>query len=135
MTYTVHDPRLLFDAVIARLETQTSKPIGDSQAPSDTSTPYAVVYPLTDEPGEGPLDDPHQVANPAFQVTCVGDTREQAQWMQKEVRDALLGWSPTVAGFGTFPVHLLEGSGVLRNDAVQPPDFSSSDRFWVRLSS
>lgn len=134
MTYTAHDPRLLYDDLIDHLETSTGRPIGDAGEPSDTSTPYAIVYPLTDEPHEGPLNDPTQVVDDAFQVTCVGVSRREAQWMQKEVRDALLGWTPTVAGFGTFPVHLLSGSGVARDTAVSPPLFITSDRFTARLS-
>jgi hypothetical protein len=54
--------------------------------------------------------------------------------MQKEVRDALLGWVPAVAGFGTFPVQPLSGSGVTQDASVQPPVFITTDRFTARLS-
>jgi hypothetical protein len=134
VTYTAHDPRLLYDAIVSRLGTSTGRPIGDAGEPSDTSTPYAIVYPLIDEPHDGPLDDPTQVVDDAFQVTCVGVSRQQAQWMQKQVRDALLGWTPTVSGFGTFPVQLLSGSGTSRDTEVSPPLHFTSDRFTARLS-
>lgn len=134
MVYTAHDPRLLYNAIATRLASETSRAIGDAQAP-DGTLPYAIVYPLTDNPGEGPLSDPHQVANQVFQVTCVGANMDSAQVLQKNVRAALLGWAPTVAGFGTFPVHLLDGSGVLRDDNVQPPLFTTADRFVARVSS
>lgn len=134
MTYTAHDPRVLYDALIARLETETARPIGDAEAPADTTEPYAFVSPLIDEPSEGPLNDPTQVVDDAFQVTCVGESRRQAQWMQQKVRAALLGWIPTVAGVGTFPVQLLSGSGVTQDSSVEPPVFISTDRFTARLS-
>lgn len=134
MTYTAHDPRLLYDALIARLIAQTLRPIGDAAEPTSTALPYAIVYPLTDEPHDGPLNDPTQVTDDAFQVTAVGGSRRQAQWMQQAVREALLGWTPTVTGFGTYPVQLLTGSGLERNTAVEPPVFFTTDRFTARLS-
>ena len=134
MTYTAHDPRPLYDALVARLETATTRPIGDGEEPDDTTEPYAIVYSLSDEPPEGPLDDPTEVVGDAFQVTCVGSSRRQAQWMQQKVRAALLGWTPTVAGVGTFPIQPLTGSGVDRDTAVSPPVFFTTDRFIARLS-
>lgn len=134
MAYTAHDPRLLTNAVSTQVASVTGRPVGDAEAPTGT-LPYSVLYPLTDSPGEGALDDPHQVANEVFQVTCVGASMDSVQVLQKNVRTALLGWSPTVAGFGTFPIHLLDGSGVTRDDDVQPPVFVSTDRFVARVSS
>lgn len=134
MTYTAHDPRPLYDAIIARLIAQTTRPIGDAGEPTSTATPYAIVYSLSDAPGEGPLNDPTQVLDDAFQVTSVGVSRQQAQWMQQKVRAALLGWTPTISGVGTFPVQPLSSSGVDRDTAISPPVYFTTDRFTARLS-
>jgi hypothetical protein len=134
VTYTAHNPRLLYNAISARLASETGRSIGDAVAPEGADKPYAVVYPLTDGLGEGPLSDPHQVIDQVFQVSCVGHSMDSAQVLQHAVRSAILGWTPTVSGFGTFPIHLDSGSGVLRDDDVRPPVYFTSDRFTARLS-
>ena len=135
MTYTAHDPRLFYAPIVAQLAAATGKAIGEAAAPADVTTPYAVVYPLPDLGGEGPLTDPHQVVVWGFQVTGVGRTMEEATWMQHKIRAALLGWAPTVAGLGTTPIHLDSGSGILRDADVAPPLFYSTDRFAVHTSA
>lgn len=135
MAYTAHNPRLFFDAIVAQIATSTGKNVGEAQAPTNETVPYAVVYPLSDESAEGSLSNPVEIAVWAWQVTCVGSTLDQAQWMQHKVRVALLGWTPTVAGLGTTPVNLLDGAGVTRDDDIQPPLFYSTDRFLAYTSA
>lgn len=135
MAYTAYDPRLQTNAIIARLEDQTTRPVGDAQAPADTTRPYTVVYSLDDDPGEASQTDPHMVANPAFQVTSVGDTRDQAQWMQKQARDALLGWVPIVTGYRSGPVEGLLSGRIQRDPDIEPPLFSAVDRFTFRIQA
>jgi hypothetical protein len=67
-----------------------------------------------------------------FQVTAVGGDMDEAQWMQYEVRLALLGWSPTVTGWTFGPIRLDLPSGVLRDD--DGPVFYTTDRFFVFVS-
>ena len=131
MTYTVHDPRTIYDALLTRLASETGKNIGDTQAPTVVTLPYAVVYPLGDDPAErGVLGDPTQSTVVEFQVTSIGDTRDQAQWMANEVAVALSGWTPTVAGFSFGPISREDGADpVRRDDSVSPPLFYAADRY------
>lgn len=131
MAYTVWDPAPLWTAILTRLRTSTGKNIGEGEAPSNNTLPYAVFYPQEDEDSEGSLNDPLQAVTFAFQVTCVGSGLFQAGWMQTKVRAALLGWTPTVTGVGTTPVDLLRGSGFPRDDALSgnPTFFYSHDLF------
>lgn len=135
MAYTSHNPRVFFDAIVTQLASSTGKNIGEAQAPASVVLPYAVIYPLSDEAKDGSLSNPVEIAVWAWQVTCVGSTMDQAQWMQHKVRQALLGWTPTVAGLGTTPVDLLDGAGVTRDDSIQPPLFYSTDRFHAYTSA
>lgn len=133
MTYTAHDPRVFYAAVKARLET-TGKNIGDGEAPSDLTVPYAVLYSL-DEPADpdrnGTLADAHATTVFEFQVTSIGDTAEQARWMQQKTRSVLVGWSPVVSGLSCGPAARSGGQGVRRDDGTQPARFFAVDTFTV----
>lgn len=134
MTYTAHNPQTFFDAVVSRLASQTSKNIGDAEAPSDLTLPYAVVYPLAedDDPDtHGTLSDAHDMTVFEFQVTSVGSTRKQATWMQAEARSALLGWSPSVSGVSFGQMERSGGQGTRRDDGTQPALFFAVDQFRV----
>lgn len=134
MTYTAHDPRLLADALAARLTSETGRPIGEAEAPSDTTTPYAVLYMLPDGQQTGALTDRTQIVWARFQVTCVGADPDEAQWMQQKARAALLGWAPTVTGENPTAVTLDRGAGITRDDDLQPPQFYTTDRFASLLT-
>jgi hypothetical protein len=133
MTATIHDPRPLYDAIVSRLETQTGKDIGEGVRPEDADPPYAVVYPLPDSSYLATLTDPHESSLQLFQVTCVGDTMDEAQWMQREAREALIGWTPTVAGWSPNRIELDLGSGVIRDDGG--PVFYTTDRFTLYMEA
>jgi hypothetical protein len=128
VTFTVHNPQTFYATVATRIASQTSKNVGRGEAPSDTTTPYAVVYQL-DEPDDpetaGSLGDPHASTVFEWQVTSVGSTAEQAEWMQHEVRKALLGWTPS----GASPVMRSGGQGTRRDDGTQPAQFFAVDHF------
>lgn len=134
MAYSVHDPRVFFAAITTRIASSTSKEVDLARAPANNTYPYAVVYPLDDESSEGALNDPTQIVTWAWQVTCVSDGAAGAQWMQQKVRAALHGFTPTVAGLGTTPIELMNGSGITRDDAISPPLFYSTDRFTAYTS-
>jgi hypothetical protein len=134
VSYTVHDPQLFYDDLVIRLALQTGATIGRGEAPSDKTLPYAVVYPLG-EPGDldvnGVLGDPHVTTVFEWQVTSVGGTAKQAEWMQTQVRSALLGWSPT-GDYGRIAKS--GGQGTRRDDGVQPAQFFAVDTFTVFAS-
>ena len=136
MTYTIHDPSLVYDAIITRLASQTGKNIGRAEAPDLGDwpyEPYAVVYP-TDDPNMGTLGDQSEIAVYEFQVTCGAGTPQAAEWMQTQVRTAILGWTPTVAGRSFNPIAKAGGQGTSRDDDVQPPVFFTVDVFQLFAS-
>jgi len=129
MTYTVHETKPLYAAVTTLLA-GTGKSVGQAQRPEAGVAPYMVLYPLPDTRNEGGLSDPHQIAVQTFQVTCVGDTMAEAQWMQAKAREALLGVTPAFTG--ATPIELQLGSGVLRDD--DGVVFYTTDRFTIYVS-
>jgi hypothetical protein len=125
MTMTVWETRPLYAAITAQLET-TTKAVGQAISPGG-ETPYMVLFPLPDESHGGSLTDPHQFVTQLFQVTCVGKTMEEAEWMQHEARTALVGFTPAVDD--ATPIELDLGSGVRRDD--DGPVFFTTDRFRI----
>jgi hypothetical protein len=137
------------DAIIARLTAAaagTSVLIGDAEKPGtrteDTRVagwtdaygqsvfvPYIIVYPLTAE-FDGPLGDPDADAEFAWQCTCVGSTREQAQGIEDLAIEAFVGQTLTVTGRSVRRIRLEDGGGGVRPDeSVQPPLYISTPRF------
>jgi hypothetical protein len=128
VTYTAWSVRPLAAAVITRLVT-TGKAVGQAIAPS-SDPPYMVIYPQSDTGTEGSLSDPHEQVTQTFQVTAVGDSMEEAAWMQHKARQVLLGWTPGITG--ATPIELDFGSGVFRDP--DGPVFYTTDRFRIALS-
>lgn len=129
---TVYEFRPIYAAVSTQLTTSTSKALGQGVAP-DSQAPYMVLYPWPDISRQGSLTDPNQITVARFQVTCIGDTLEEALWMQHKSRTALIDFVPVVSGVSTTPIELDEGSGALRDDDRTPPVFYTTDRFrfWL----
>lgn len=81
------------DAVIAHLEAlgllvgDATKPDGAGDQDDGSFVKYAIVYPEPGGGSGGTLGDLHGDAELIYQVTCIGKSREQAQW----VVDAALG--------------------------------------------
>lgn len=100
MATTVLDKRPITNELLTLLATGTGKIIGDGRMPDDlpTKDPWAIVYSIdgarfvdVDKIGD---DD----SSFAYQVSCVGRSREQAEWMQDRVIRTLtqrqgVGWS------------------------------------------
>ena len=128
------NPRLLTDEISAVLVSETGKEIGVGEAPPTTTRPYAVVYPLgifSVEPG---LRSQNQTQRLEWQITCVGDTVEQAEWMMNEVRNALLDTGPSnPTGYVfTGEALLVPVQAVERDDDVQPPLYYGIDIYrWT----
>lgn len=128
---TVHKPRLLYDSIKTRLETQ--KPTEVGKRPDGVSPPYMVIHPTPTRATEGSLTDPDQIRRQTFQVVYVGDDRNEAQWMQEKAQETLLGWSPSVTGFSPGPVELDNENLFSRTD-FDGPTHEIADRYLVYVS-
>lgn len=132
------------DALIAALEA-TSIAIGDAndrtvdgdliggwQGPPGESEfrPYAIVYPLPGGTFDGTLADPDDDADLLYQITCVGGTRQQCEWVADQIHDVLTDpGTVTVPGRSVVRVVPDMAGGVRRDDTVRPPVFIATPRF------
>lgn len=114
------------DAVIATLET-FDLPVGDAEKPAGDHDRYCVVYPVPGGDLGGTLEEPDDDAELVYQVTCVGTTREQAEWVADKAIGLLDG--VTVADRYTARVYLDSFSGIRRDDSITPPKFIATPRF------
>lgn len=119
--------RVHTDAIIAALET-AGLTVGDADA-AGLSAPYVVVYSIPGGRVSGTLANPHEDAEIVYQVTCVGSTREQAEWLADKSMTLLDGLS--VAGRSIAFVDADGFPGTRRDTDVTPPVFVSTPRFTV----
>ncbi len=117
--------RLLTNAVLTRLQTNSgSFEIGDGQAPADDTRPYAVLYALDEDEREGDMSSAVTVTGWfEYQITSVGDTREQAEGLADLLRTLILASNLTPAGFSMFPWRKTVTGLPERDDDEQPPLF------------
>lgn len=125
---SVASARLHTDAVIAALEA-VGLTVGDATA-AGLTPPYAVVYKIEGGEFAGSLQDPFEDADLVYQVTSVGRTREQAEWVADKAMVLLDG--VTVNGRSIALVSPDGGPGVRRDDDVSPPLFYATPRFRLK---
>ena len=121
------------DAVITRLEAETGKQAGRAEAPSDETLPYMVVYPLPSAERDGDLKDYDSLQTWVFQITSLGGTAEQAEWMADQARTALVGTDTlTVTGRSIQRVESdTIGGTPVRDPAGQTQVFTLPESFRV----
>lgn len=119
------------DAVITALQA-AGLTIGDAEAPAG-DPPYGVVYQIPSGQFDGSLADPNADAELVYQVTCVGETREQAQWVVDKAMALLNGFE--ITGRSIARVSLDAAPGVIRDDDLDPPLFYATPRFRVFTTS
>ncbi len=102
--------------------------VGDAEA-QNLTPPYVVVYSLPGGRSYGTLANPHEDADIDYQVTCVGTTREQAEWLVDRATALLNGFS--VANRSITFVSLDGFPGIRRDDDLTPPVFFGTPRFTV----
>lgn len=118
--------RLLTDAVLAQARS-TGRRVGDAAPPASDTRPYAVLWPLYAADWDGPLDTPDVDAWYRYQLTCVADTREQAQGLADDLMVTMRNVdSYTWSGFVAQPVVVDDVLPVERDDDIQPPVFYQS---------
>lgn len=128
---TVATSRPETDALLAALRAAHPR-VGDGQAPTDKTLPYAVLYPAG--PGElsGSASDPLADGRCLFQITCVGQDRLQAQALADRLRPVALG-PLTITGRKQMQSFLETSQPVARDDSSAPPLFYAVDqvRLWT----
>lgn len=126
------------DAVIAALEGAAlvvgdhEAPEGAGRQPDETFDKYVVVYKIPGGKRSGNLDDPDGDAELIYQVTCVGSSRNEAEWLADKV-DVTLRAGISVAG-RDVTVRPDGTHGLPRDDNVTPPIFSATPRFRVKTT-
>ena len=134
------------DAVFAAVQAicEALSPVryaGDSDVPSQVKDskgvvdpakmPYAVVYPLGSSSFDGSmaLDDLDSDAFPTSQVTFVGASREQADWLRDQVRPQILGTYLTISDRKVGPVRLHAETPSDKDTTVTPYLFWCVDQY------
>lgn len=124
----------LVEALLTMVRTSVgaSCPIYWAQAAASVVPPYAVVYP--DSGVKSAFNRTLANAGPdelRFQVTSVGSTPEQAQWVADKTAYALLAAVPTLAGRRVWPA-VEEGSQPVRRDDESTGLFFATSQYLSR---
>lgn len=124
----------LIEALLAMMRASVggSCPIYWAQAATNTAPPYAVVYPdsgMKSAFHRGLLNDgPDELR---YQVTSVGKSPDQAQWVADKTAYALLTAVPAVAGRRVWPA-TEEGSQPVRRDDESTGLFFATAQYLTR---
>lgn len=98
---------------------------------ASTYEPYTVIFPVTGGYFEGPICQPNADGRPDYIITSFGSTSAQAQWGDDRVHEILTTSKPTIAGRVVQSLICDVHGGVVRDDDVTPPVFSSPSRWRV----
>jgi hypothetical protein len=109
-------------------------PLGVGRKPDDTTADrYAVLWPLTPQ-FDGPIADDAADVVYGFQVTSVGATVEQVEAVADLARTALLATDLSVAGRHCDPTSPTGGSGIRRDDTLDPAMWYRAETYDVYTS-
>jgi hypothetical protein len=126
---TVASVRTHTDAVVVALEA-AGLSVGDGSG-DGLSVPYCVVYNISGGRMSGNLDDPFEDADLVYQVTCVGQTREQAEWVADKATVTLVN-GLSVTGRSIVLVTPEGGPGTRPDRDVTPPVYFTTPRFTIK---
>jgi hypothetical protein len=127
---TMPSQRVHTDGIIAAL-VAAGLTVGDAEKPEDAEVPYAVVYPIPGGRTTGTLAAKDDDVVLVYQVTCVGESRKQAEWAADKARALLTPGSVSVTGRKVLTVYLDFNGGVERDDDVAPALFYCAPRFRI----
>lgn len=85
-------------AVIARLRTDTTLTVYDSEAPATVGQSYVVLYMNSGYRVSDRFTGPSNTALFTFTLHSVGLNPDQTQFVQERVLAKLVDWTPTVTG-------------------------------------
>jgi len=129
------------NAVIAALKADTLV-VGDSIQPENSGwtakpgssdfIPYIIVYSTGGGGLYGSISSDEESVF-VYQLTCVGSTREQSDFMRDKAREVMLKRSSfDITGRKVLYVVIDVPIATSRDDDVMPPVFFSADRFRMR---
>lgn len=121
------DTRALTDDIIAALEAG-GLTVGDADG-QELDPPYGVVFPIGGLL-DGSLANPDEDGESVVQVSAVGVSRRQAEWVRDEARAVMLA-EPAVTGRNVQRVSVDNDVGVRRDDDVEPPQFFIPERYRI----
>lgn len=117
--------------------------VGQAQAPDGggwqedgSFNNYVVIYSIPTSGSGGVLGDPQADVQLVYQITCVGESDEDAKWVVDKVIPAMLAANLSVTGRKVALVKLEMSPGIRRDDDMQPPLFLATPRFrlWTTPS-
>jgi len=122
-----HDAALVALVTASPLGTKFYPALAPLVAGKPQTGPYAVFYSQPGTDRQTRLTGPAFEQNPRWTIHCVGSTADQAEWVNEQVKGALI-----VNGFGVVPTIAGENPGrfwysnpqpVQRDDDSTPPLF------------
>lgn len=128
------------DAILAKLVSTTIL-VGDGIKPANAGwlgkpgeqlfTPYMILYPAFGT-FDGTIGAPSDDADLEYQITCVGETRVQAEWVADAAIAALVEQTVTVTGRSSNQrITLVDAGAARRDDAVLPSVFFATPRIAI----
>jgi len=127
--------RLHVDAIKALLSAANlTTTVGE--AGDNPETPYVVLYPSPGQAIGENLKTPTGDMLVDFQLTCVGESVEQALWLHDKAREAIDHVTPTIAGRTAWPIWSDEApQPIRRDDQLNPPVFVAVSRWSLRTTT
>jgi len=136
----LHVARSTTDAVVYNLDA-AELVVGDGEKPdaggwqgspgSSTFVGYVVVHPIPGGTTDGTLEAPEERAEALYQLSAVGATRQQAEFIADRTREVMLQWPLVIAGRVVDLVSTDTLGGAVRDDAGQPPLYQVADRYRI----
>ena len=126
------DRNIFYDELSDWLSTITTRPGNFGELPDNNpNLPYFVLYSVNSPVGEGSWRDPEDDRDLVVQVTCVGRSAKQANWMSDAAKKAMVGRDAT--GKYQYPMTNVEGGTVLwrTSDSLGSVDKSGDRLFQV----
>lgn len=115
-------------AFLEQIRAATGRPIGDLAAPPAADVPYGFLAKI-DTRWSGSLRNAHEVAQIVYQLTCVGVTTEQVEWLEHAARVAL-ATPPAVTGWVLSHFRTPDQPGGIRIDQDVNPPLAYSTPQW-----
>lgn len=126
------------ELVLAAVAAASDLPVGDHDAPDDTSGGYSIVYALPGGVFDGSQGGPHEMATFAYQVDSYHRTRRACELLVDRNRAALLALRGSADGWHVMYVDQSGVGGVDnegRDETNELALFCCHDDFAVQVTS